>query len=78
MPPSSSGRDGRSASVPGWLLAATALGLFLLWSNSFIAISYLLGADGAPARFDWVGLTVARFTPIALPSLRVAFLAAVA
>ena len=46
-------------SIGPYLLAA--FGLFLLWSNSFIAVSYLLGRDGAAARFDWVGLTVARF-----------------
>jgi drug/metabolite transporter (DMT)-like permease len=44
-----------------WVLIASALLLFGFWSNSFIAISYLLGRDGAAARFDWVGLTVARF-----------------
>jgi drug/metabolite transporter (DMT)-like permease len=32
-----------------------------VWSNSFIAIGYLLGRETAPMRFDWVGLTVARF-----------------
>jgi len=42
-------------------LAAAALGLFLIWSNSFVAIGFLLGADRAGARFDFVGLTVARF-----------------
>jgi drug/metabolite transporter (DMT)-like permease len=47
--------------MPRWLLAGAAVGLFLVWSNSFIAIGYLLGADRAAARFDWIGLTVARF-----------------
>jgi drug/metabolite transporter (DMT)-like permease len=42
-----------------------ALLLFLLWSNSFVAVSYLLGGESAPARFDWAGLAVARFLPIA-------------
>jgi len=46
--------------------AVAALGLFGVWSNSFIAIGYLLGGDGAAPRFDWVGLTVARFVPAAL------------
>jgi len=41
--------------------------LFGVWSNSFIAISYLLGRDGAAARFDWVGLTVARFLVAGVP-----------
>lgn len=58
----------------GWVLAATALVLFGFWSNSFIAIGYLLGADGGAARFDWVGLTVARFLPAA--ALCIAYLAA--
>jgi len=35
--------------------------LFANWSNSFIAIGFLLGRDGARVRFDFVGLTVARF-----------------
>jgi len=50
-----------------WVLIASALLLFVFWSNSFIAISYLLGRDGAAARFDWVGLTVARFLTAGLP-----------
>ena len=59
---------------PGRLvLAACALGLFLIWSNSFVAISYLLGADQAPARLDWIGLTVARFLPAALLSAAYCF-----
>jgi O-acetylserine/cysteine efflux transporter len=40
------------------------VGLFLLWSNSFVAASYLLGRELAPASFDWVGLSVARFAPV--------------
>jgi drug/metabolite transporter (DMT)-like permease len=50
-----------------WVLIASALLLFGFWSNSFIAISFLLGRDGAAARFDWVGLTVARFLTAAVP-----------
>lgn len=46
-----------------WVLVTVTLVLFSSWSNSFIAIGYLLGRDGAAARFDWVGLTVARFLP---------------
>jgi drug/metabolite transporter (DMT)-like permease len=57
--------DGNSERSSGiYLLVAFAL--FLVWSNSFIAASYLLGTEGRPARFDWVGITVARFLPIAL------------
>ena len=55
-----------SRTVPPGVLAAAAVGLFLVWSNSFIAIGYLLGAEGASAQFDYVGLTVARFLPAAL------------
>lgn len=40
--------------------------LFAVWSNSFIAIGYLLGSDVSAARFDAIGLTVARFLPAAL------------
>ena len=50
-----------------WVLIASALVLFGFWSNSFIAISYLLGRDGAAARFDWIGLTAARFLTAGLP-----------
>jgi O-acetylserine/cysteine efflux transporter len=42
----------------------TAFGLFLIWSNSFIAGSYLLGTEGRPATLDFVGLSVLRFVPI--------------
>jgi O-acetylserine/cysteine efflux transporter len=38
-----------------------ALGLFLVWSNSFVAVSFLLGREGAPAQLDWLALAVARF-----------------
>lgn len=47
------------------MLLASALGLFAIWSNSFIAIGYLLGSDRAEAQFTWVGLTAARFLLIA-------------
>lgn len=47
-----------------WTLGAWSLLLFLIWSNSFIAIGYLLGSEGEPARFDWVALTAARFLPV--------------
>ena len=51
--------------APRWLLLTASLGLFLIWSNSFIAIGYLLGGDRTEAQFSWVGLTVARFLLIA-------------
>lgn len=49
---------------PG-LYLLVAFGLFLVWSNSFVAASYLLGGEARPARFDWIGLSVARFVLIA-------------
>lgn len=55
-----SSRPGRAT------LTLATLGLFLVWSNSFIAISFLLGGDRSAPRLDWVGLTVARFLPAAL------------
>ncbi len=48
------------------VLVLAAFGLFLVWSNSFIAIGYLLGADEAAPRTDWIGLTVLRFLPAGL------------
>lgn len=46
------------------LYLAAALGLFLIWSNSFVAISYLVGGEGAAASLDWVSLAVGRFLPV--------------
>ena len=51
-----------SRSVAPYLLAA--FGLFVVWSNSFIAASYLLGTEGQPALLDFVSLSVVRFVPI--------------
>jgi O-acetylserine/cysteine efflux transporter len=48
-----------------WVLILTTLVLFGIWSNSFNAVAYLLGNDGAVARFDWRALTVARLLPAA-------------
>jgi drug/metabolite transporter (DMT)-like permease len=48
--------------VSTYLVAA--FGLFLIWSNSFIAASYLLGTEGRPATLDFVSLSVLRFVPI--------------
>jgi len=53
-------------SVQPLLLAAIVFGLFLIWGNSFIAMSYLLGSEVSEPRFDWVSLSVARFLPAAL------------
>ena len=43
------------------ILVAVAFGLFLVWSNSFVAMSYLLGTERGAAQLDWKELTVARF-----------------
>lgn len=45
---------------PGWLIGLWAFVLFLVWSNSFVAIGFLLGGERVGARFDWLSLTVAR------------------
>jgi O-acetylserine/cysteine efflux transporter len=63
--PASTVREERRRSVPTWVFGAAALGLFVVWSNSFIAIGYLLGREGAPRQLDWIALTVARFVPAA-------------
>lgn len=49
-------------------LSAAALGLFLLWGNSFVAIGYLLGSEKSAARFDFIGLCVVRFGFVGLGS----------
>lgn len=58
---------GENAEVTGrgtrWVTVVGLL-LFLVWSNSFVAASYLLGGERGGARFDGIGLTVARFAPI--------------
>jgi O-acetylserine/cysteine efflux transporter len=43
---------------------AVAVALFLVWSNSFIAASYLLGGERPAAQFDWLSLSAARFSPL--------------
>lgn len=60
-PPPRPHRAGRA----GWGSAGAAVGLFVVWSNSFVVVGYLLGSEGAPARFDWLGLTAGRFLPAA-------------
>lgn len=49
-----------------WVLLLATLVLFAIWSNSFNAVAYLLGSDGATAQLDWRSLTVARVLPAAL------------
>ncbi|MGB5516089.1 MAG: hypothetical protein WBP36_16335, partial [Thermoanaerobaculia bacterium] len=56
-------QDQNAPSLP--VLATIAGALFLIWSNSFVAANYLLGGEGAAAAFDWISLSVARFTPAA-------------
>ena len=65
-------RGVRHDSPPRWAIAAWTLGLFLIWSNSFIAIGFLLGSEAVPARLDWLSLTVARFLPTGLVALLLA------
>lgn len=48
--------------LPSWAALLVALALFLIWSNSFVAVSYLLGREGAAAQLDWLSLGVARFS----------------
>jgi drug/metabolite transporter (DMT)-like permease len=52
--------------TPRRLVVAAAILLFLVWSNSFIAMSYLLGREAAAQRLDWLALTTARFAPVTL------------
>jgi drug/metabolite transporter (DMT)-like permease len=47
-----------------WPFVAAALALFLVWSNSFVAASYLLGGERGEAKLDWIGLSAARFATI--------------
>ena len=46
---------------PTWLMAASTLLLFLVWGNSFVALSFLLGSEVAPARLDFSSYTLARY-----------------
>jgi drug/metabolite transporter (DMT)-like permease len=50
------------------VLTAAVLGLFALWANSFVAIGFLLGAEKSAPRFDFVGLTAARFGTVGVAS----------
>ncbi len=50
--------------APAWLLAAATFLLFSVWAGSFIAIEALLIGPAGPGRFDWLGLTAARFAPV--------------
>lgn len=54
------------AAVSRTALFLLVLALFAVWSNSFVAIGFLLGSEQSAARLDWVELVVARFLP-ALP-----------
>lgn len=57
----------RPRTPPGWLLLVAVLVLFTVWSNSFIAIEYLLKTpDPGSLDYDWVSLTAARFVPVLL------------
>lgn len=54
-------------------LGLVALALFGVWSNSFIAMSFLLGTERVAARLDWRGLTTGRFAPVTLIAACYAF-----
>ncbi len=43
------------------LLIFLVLFQYLLWSNSFIAISYLLGQENVAGQLDWMSLALARY-----------------
>jgi O-acetylserine/cysteine efflux transporter len=47
-----------------WPFFAAALGLFIVWSNSFVAASFLLGREHGRAQLDFLSLTVSRFAII--------------
>lgn len=49
--------------APKGIVLGAAFLLFLMWSNSFVANSFLLGSDSGVQRLDWVGLTLVRFIP---------------
>jgi drug/metabolite transporter (DMT)-like permease len=51
----------RRAPTSGLLLASGVLVLFFFWSQSFLAIEALLRPGDRAPRFDWLGLTSARF-----------------
>lgn len=53
-----------SAQPRGVTLILVTLLLFGVWSNSFIAIEYLLGTPTSPGAFDWLGLMNARFVAV--------------
>ena len=55
----------RATPAPLLLVAATLL-LFLVWSNSFVAMTWLLGTERSAARLDWLSLTSTRFLPVTL------------
>lgn len=56
--------DPGPAPVRASWLAATAVLLFVVWSNTFIGIGLLLGGERSAARFDWLSLTSARFAVV--------------
>lgn len=69
----------RAGSLPiegrkSWPVLLAALALFLVWSNSFVAASYLLGGERGSARFDFASLTAARFAIIGPLCLAYCFL----
>lgn len=57
---------GGDRQTPGLLLVGGVLLLFFFWSQSFVAIEALLRPGDGEPRFDWLGLTAARFSIVAL------------
>ena len=68
-PRSSRSEAGVDAGPPRAAIVGLVVLQFLIWSNSFVAIAYLLGREGVAAGFDWVTLTVARFAVAGAVSL---------
>lgn len=52
--------------VGGGLLAFATLGLFLVWSNTFLAFEVLLVPRSGGAPMGWLDLVVARYVPVVL------------
>ncbi len=58
----------RNGSPPssGLVLATGVFVLFFFWSQSFLAIEALLGSGDGTTRYDWLGLTSARFAIVSI------------
>jgi|GEM_PF-1050522 len=65
-PLTSPGEAAHSSYPSGLALILVTLLLFGVWSNSFIAIEYLLGTPTSPGAFDWLALLNVRFALVAV------------